>query len=134
MEYLSPLQEKLGLKAGMRCFVHHPPVNYFDLISPLPDDIEITEKCLGKLNFIHLFVGDNKTFEKQFDAAKKHMMDDSVLWISWPKKSSGVKTDLDENVIRDYGLQKGLVDVKVCAIDATWSALKFVYRLKDRGR
>jgi hypothetical protein len=133
MGHLSPLHQKLGLKAGMRCFVYCPPSHYFDLISPLPDDIEFTERCSGMLNFIHLFVRDNKTFEKQFSAAKKHMLDDSMLWISWPKKSSGVKTDIDENIIREYGLHKGLVDVKVCAIDATWSALKFVYRLKDRA-
>lgn len=65
-------------------------------------------------------------------ANKKNLKKDGMMWISWPKKSSGVTTDLDENFIRDFGLQEGLVDVKVCAVDEIWSGLKFVYRIKDR--
>lgn len=86
----------------------------------------------GELDFIHVFTQNLKNFENEFLRCKKYLKKDGMLWISWPKKSSKVPTDLDENVIREFGLKNGLVDVKVCAIDEIWSGLKFVYRVKDR--
>ena len=84
------------------------------------------------MDFIHLFVKDRKTLEKEFLKNKKLLKKDGMLWISWPKKSAKVATDLDENTIRNFGLKNGLVDVKVCAVNETWSGLKFMFRLKDR--
>lgn len=84
------------------------------------------------LDFVHIFVKTKKEFEKGFLASKKSMSINAMLWVSWPKRSSKVATDLDENIIRDFGLMNGLVDVKVCAVDEVWSGLKFVYRLEDR--
>lgn len=90
------------------------------------------DKLTGELDFIHLFVKDRQNFEKVFARAMKHIKESGMIWVSWPKKSSRVITDLDENIIREFGLSQGLVDVKVCAVDDIWSGLKFVIRLKDR--
>jgi len=87
---------------------------------------------MAEVDFIHVFVKESKVFQKEFLYCKKHLKKTGMLWISWPKKASKVATDLDENVIRDFGLEAGLVDVKVCAVDEVWSGLKFMFRLKDR--
>lgn len=128
----TPLQKKLGIKPGISLLVQNAPPDYFDWISPLPEDVSVRRSATKELDFIHSFVKDQKAFKKLFIANKKILRKDGMMWISWPKKSSGVTTDLDENFIRDFGLQEGLVDVKVCAVDEIWSGLKFVYRLKDR--
>jgi hypothetical protein len=128
----TPLVKKLGLKEGFTIFVYQPPEVYFDLLGTLPPDIVVKEKATGELDFIHLFVKEAKTFQKEFVKYKKHLVKNGMLWVSWPKKSSKVPTDLDENIIRDFGLKEGLVDVKVCAVDEVWSGLKFVIRVKDR--
>ncbi len=128
----TPLQKKLGLKTGMRCCMLDGPDDYFDLIHPLPDDVEWSQKLNGSFDFIHLFVRDQKLFQKKFLQCKSKIADDGMIWVSWPKKAAKMETDLDENIIRDFGLKSGLVDVKVCAVDETWSGLKFVYRVKDR--
>lgn len=128
----TPLQKKLGIKPGMTMFVQNVPPDYFDWLSPLPERVTV-KKMIGKeIDFIHSFVKSQSEFKKLFIANQKALKKDGMFWISWPKKSSGVITDLDENFIRDFGLQAGLVDVKVCAVDETWSGLKFVFRVKDR--
>ena len=113
-------------------YVFKNPPDYFDWISPLPSDVTVVNKLKGEVDFIHSFCIDSKVFKKEFVTYKKHLKKNGTLWISWPKKSSNVPTDLDENVIRDFGLGQGLVDVKVCAVDDVWSGLKFVFRVKDR--
>jgi hypothetical protein len=128
----TPLVKKLGIKSGSAIHVVQPPADYFDLLHPLPEDLSIKSKLSGELDFIHLFVKDQKNFQQGFTKSKKFLKKDGMLWVSWPKKSSKVPTDLDENIIRDFGLKEGLVDVKVCAVDETWSGLKFVVRVKDR--
>ncbi len=129
----TPLQKKLGIKAGMQISVLHIPSIYWDLISPLPNGIQVIEAPKkGSIDFVHLFTKEKKVFEKEFVRCRELLKKDGMLWVSWPKKSSKVATDLDENLIREFGLRNGLVDVKVCAVDETWSGLKFVYRLADR--
>lgn len=128
----TPLLKKLGIKSGFRIFIHEPPKEYFNWLHPLPADLEIAEKISGKFDFVHAFVKDEKAFRPFLLKAKKSLNSDGMLWVSWPKKSSGVATDLDENKIRDFGLKEGLVDIKVCAVDDTWSGLKFVIPVKDR--
>lgn len=128
----TPLQKKLGIKEGLSLFIFQPPTSYFDWISPLPADVQVKSKLTGELDFIHLFVKDKKTFSKEFMRCKKQLKKEGMMWISWPKKASKVPTDLDENVIRDFGLKNGLVDVKVCAVDEVWSGLKFMVRVKNR--
>jgi hypothetical protein len=128
----TPLVKKLGLKEGFSIFVHQAPNAYFDWLGPLPPGVVTKVKAASELDFIHLFVKDARTFQQEFGRYKKYLKKNGMLWVSWPKKSSKVPTDLDENVIRDFGLKEGLVDVKVCAVDEVWSALKFVIRVKDR--
>lgn len=126
------LQKKLGIKPGVAIFIENAPPDYFDWISPLPEGTVVKKTLAKEMDFIHSFVKSQKDFKKLFVANKRALKKDGMMWISWPKKSSGVDTDLDENFIRDFGLDAGLVDVKVCAVDETWSGLKFVYRVKDR--
>lgn len=128
----TPLVKKLGITEGLVIFVGSPPTSYFDWISPLPTGVIVKDELCGELDFIHLFVNERKAFINAFLKGKRHLRKSGMLWVSWPKKASKVPTDLDENVIRDFGLSAGLVDVKVCAVDDVWSALKFVFRMKDR--
>lgn len=130
----TPLVKKLGIKPKSSLYISDPPKDYFEWLYPLPEDIDVKNKLSGKLDFIHLFVKDQKSFKQSFVKSKKHLKDDGMMWVSWPKKSSKIPTDLDENMIRDFGLDEGLVDVKVCAVDEIWSALKFVVRVKDRKK
>ncbi|HRJ31255.1 MAG TPA: DUF3052 domain-containing protein [Cyclobacteriaceae bacterium] len=128
----TPLLKKLGIKAGYQVYVLNPPPDYFDLISPLPDDVHVMEMLKGESDMIHLFTSSRSDFEKAFLRAKKHLKKTGMIWVSWPKKSAKIPTDLDENVVREFGLKHGLVDVKVCAVNEIWSGLKFVFRVADR--
>lgn len=128
----TPLVKKLGIKAGTVIHVVEAPKDYFQLLGVLPDHVSVRDKLAAEFDFIHLFVKDQKTFQHTFIKCKKFLKKEGMLWVSWPKKSSKIPTDLDENNIRDFGLKEGLVDVKVCAVDDTWSGLKFVIRVKDR--
>jgi len=128
----TPLLKKLGVKENAVMFVYNAPKEYFDWLSPLPKGVSVKSRAMGEMDLIHVFTPELSVFKKQFLECKKHLKKDGMLWISWPKKSSKIKTDLDENVIRNFGLANGLVDVKVCAVDDVWSGLKFVIRVKDR--
>ncbi len=129
----TPLLKKLGIKPDYRIILKNEPIAYLDWLSPLPKGVSVIKKSSkDDIDFVHLFVLQRKTFEKEFLLFKKSLKRDGMMWISWPKKASKVPTDLDENSIREFGLANGLVDVKVCAVDEVWSGLKFVYRTKDR--
>lgn len=128
----TPLLKKLGLKSNDLVYVLDAPELYFDWISPLPEGVDVKRTLRGEFNFIHLFVSDVKSMRTWLAKAKGAVVNTGMVWVSWPKKSSEVKTDLDENKIRDYALSIGLVDVKVCAVDETWSGLKFVIPVKSR--
>ena len=126
----TPLVQKLGIKSGARLqFVAAPP-QLPELLGSLPDGAAFTTR--GKLDFALLFATKQSELTRNFPKLRDRLESNGTLWVSWPKKTSGVATDLTENVVRDYGLASGLVDVKVCAIDDTWSGLKFVRRLGDR--
>ena len=101
-----------------------------ELLGPLPDAATLASR--GTLDFALLFSTKLSELMRQFPKLRDRLESNGMLWVSWPKKTSGVATDLTENVVRDYGLANGLVDVKVCAIDDTWSGLKFVRRVSDR--
>src|SRR4051794_15123135 len=127
----TPLPRKLGIKAGHRVLVAGAPPA-FDL-TPVDGEAEIQRRPgSAPYDVILAFCKDTKTATKRFTELTPRTVTAGSLWIAWPKKSSGVVTDLDENVVRDIGLAAGLVDVKVCAVDDTWSGLKFVRRLADR--
>ncbi len=129
----TPLIRKLGIKAGFRLRVIDPPPNYWDLLGTLPDNVSIGEPDGERFDFIHIFVTDRARLEEQLGELRAHIAPAGMIWVSWPKKSSQVATDLSEAIIRGLALDSGLVDVKVCAVDATWSGLKLVIRLRDRS-
>ena len=103
------------------------------MLGPLPDRVNCAEQLGEKLDFIQLFATTQADLKRRFKEAKGCLAANGSFWISWPKKASGMASDLNENLVREVGLGLGLVDVKVCAVDETWSGLKFVYRLKDRA-
>jgi hypothetical protein len=126
----TPLIQKLGIKLGARPPFFPPPPQLPQLLGPLPPGA--ISSVRGKLDFALLFAKSFTELTKSFAKLRDRLESDGMLWVSWPKKTSGVATDLTESTVRDYGLNNGLVDVKVCAIDDTWSGLKFVRRLADR--
>jgi hypothetical protein len=126
----TPLVQKLGIKPGARLQFLAAPDHLPDLLGPLPEGA--TASTRGKLDFTLLFVTSYAELARNFRKLRDRLESNGMLWVSWPKKTSGVATDLTEGVVRDYGLANGLVDVKVCAIDDTWSGLKFVRRVADR--
>jgi len=125
----TPLVQKLGIKPGDNVLIKHEPAAYWDWVTPLPDGASVRK---GPVNFIHCFFVKASAFQKEVLALKKRMHPNGMIWISWPKKSSGVSTDLDENKIRDFALTHGLVDIKVCAVDEVWSGLKLVVPVAKR--
>src|SRR6202171_302732 len=126
----TPLVAKLGIKSGARTLVLHPPPDFSETLGTLPDGV--TSVFRGPFDFGMLFATKRTDLAKRFPGLRDRLASSGMLWIAWPKQSSGAPTDLNENVIRAIGLELGLVDVKVCAVDATGSGLKFVRRLTDR--
>ncbi|MGG7663452.1 DUF3052 domain-containing protein [Dyadobacter sp. BHUBP1] len=126
------LVKKLGIKPGFKIRFVDPPTHYFDLLEGLPADIIVLEEPVPELDFIHYFTKQAAGLERDLPALRRQIVPNGTIWISWPKKASKVPTDVTEDVIRNLALPIGLVDVKVCAIDAVWSGLKLVIRVKDR--
>jgi DUF3052 family protein len=129
-----PLLEKLGIKVGARARFENAPRGYFKLLGPLPQGVVRVGSLKAPLHFVQFFVTSAGELRRLFAAAKKALRPDGMIWVSWPKRTSGVATDVDENLVRSAGLAAGLVDVKICAVDETWSGLKFVIRVRDRGQ
>ncbi len=130
----TPLPRKLGIKPGHRVLLDSAPDGFVEtLLAPLPDDVAITHRA-GKAPYdvVVAFRPDVATFVRHLARDITRIPKEGALWIAWPKKSSGVVTDITEDVVRREALAIGVVDVKVCAIDATWSGLKLVYRTRDR--
>ena len=127
----TPLHKKLGIKSGHRAWYAGAPTGYERELQKA-GSFEVARKLTDDLDFAHFFTSSRTALAREMPRIRDALKSDGMLWVSWPKKSSGVVTDLDENTVRDIGLKAGLVDVKVCAVDETWSGLKFVFRLKDR--
>ena len=128
----TPLYKKLGYKENKSTIVVNRPDNYYSLLGDLPFSIVKSQTDSTNLDLLHYFAMDKTDLENDFAKLKNQIKKNGMVWISWPKKSSKVESDLTEDLVREIGLSNGLVDVKVCAIDETWSGLKFVYRVKDR--
>jgi len=127
----TPLPKKLGIKTGFRVQLANAPADVrAELREALAGCTEV--KQADGLDFAMLFTKSRADLAKEFSRLARPLAPAGMLWVSWPKKSSGVPTDLDENVVRNIGLDAGLVDVKVCAVTEVWSGLKFVRRMKDR--
>jgi hypothetical protein len=128
----TPLPKKLGIKDGFRvCFVAAPSEVRAELQEVLAA-CKVLHDLKKPADFMMVFTKSKDELSEEFGHISKSLAPAGMFWVCWPKKSSGVATDLDENVVRDIGLAAGLVDVKVCAVTEVWSGLKFVRRLKDR--
>jgi hypothetical protein len=129
----TPLIKKLGIKDDFNVAIVNAPEGYADALQLLPAAI-VSSRSKKPLDFVQLFVKSRRELENKFPQYSAKLTPSAMFWISWPKKSSGVATDLTEDVIRAIGLANGMVDVKVCAVDDIWSGLKFVFRLQDRPK
>jgi hypothetical protein len=127
----TPLIKKLGIKSGFNTVFVNAPSGFASGFN-LPADVFSNSR--KPLDFALLFVRSEKELQQRFSKLAGKLKPNGMFWVSWPKKSSGVETDLSFTNVQAIGLAAGLVDVKVCAINETWSGLKFVYRLQDRPR
>ena len=130
----TPLWKKLGYKTGLKAHLDNPPDDYLELLA-LPDDVEVIwpGKKESNMPFVHLFEREARALRAKLNSYRKKIAADGVIWVSWPKKSSGVSTDITEDTIREVALPLGLVDIKVCAVDEVWSGLKLMVRKEKRG-
>jgi hypothetical protein len=128
----NPLYRKLGLKEGFHVKLIHEPGNYSQLIPEIFGQLIFGSSTKKEFDFIHFFPKTTDELERLLPRLKTEIKKNGMIWISWYKSSSGKKSELTENIIRETALATGLVDVKVCAIDENWSGLKLVFRLKDR--
>jgi hypothetical protein len=128
----TPLPQKLGIKPKFRVFLSNVPAEVRAELRAAFAACERVEGIRAPIDFAMTFSESQAGLKKEFSAIVKILAPGGMLWVCWPKKSSGVATDLSENDVREIGLAAGLVDVKVCAVTHIWSGLKFVRRLKDR--
>lgn len=130
----TPLAKKLGYKPGFRVYLVNAPEYYMDLFEDLPDELEFVHDTEIKKDLIHIFSKEADALATALPLLRHQLKENGMLWISWPKKASGVQTDVDEHAVRNLGLKNGLVDIKKCAVDHTWSGLKFVIPVADRKK
>lgn len=128
----TPLAKKLGIKPGSILRLINQPVHYFELFADLPENLRIVSDPAASKDLIHFFTRTYDELNLLLPQLKGEIKSAGAIWVSWPKKSSGVQTDMTEDRIRDLALSIGLVDIKVCAVDEIWSGLKLVIPVKDR--
>jgi hypothetical protein len=129
-----PLVQKLGIKPGFCIFVDGLSVAYADVVGQLPDDVRIATTAKAPLDMVHVFATEAKGLAAGLRGYRKAIAPDGMIWASWPKKASGVVTDVTEALVRETALANGLVDIKICAVDEIWSGLKLVIPVKDRAK
>ena len=129
----TPLVRKLGFKPGMRVHYAGAPDGLDELLGELPDGVRVLSRPAPQLDLVLLFVVSRRDLERRLGGLHAKLCQDGMLWVAWPKRASKVPTDMTEDVVRDVALPRGLVDVKVCAIDETWSGLKLVIRRELRA-
>ncbi len=128
----TPLAKKLGLQAGSRVCALYPPGDYRALVAPWPAGAELTTRADARCDLVHLFASERTVLECEAIRLRRVLRDDAVFWVSWPKRASKRASDISEDVIRELALPLGFVDIKVCAVDVVWSALKLVVRRELR--
>jgi len=126
------LEKKLGIKENSSIRLINAPENYFDLFTEWPGNVKISDDPRIKKNMIHFFTKEFSEYYSLLPLLKKEIEQNGMIWVSWPKKTSKISSDVSEDLIRNYALETGLVDIKVCAVDEDWSALKLVIPLKHR--
>jgi len=130
----TPLARKLGIKPGHRVALIGAPGGFESTLAPLPEEVALRTEARGVLDVVVFFCDRESVLRRRFGKLARHLAANGGLWIGWPKKASGVATDLAFDVVQSTGLEAGLVDNKVCAIDETYSGLRFVVRVEDRDR
>jgi len=128
----TPLPQKLGIKPDTIVVAIDAPDNYRKLLGQIPSGVNFATRPIGNTKFIHLFVKERRALQTQLQSLRRKIAEDAAVWVSWPKKSSGLPTDVTEDVIRAVALPIGFVDIKVCAVDETWSGLKLMIRRENR--
>ena len=128
----TPLPKKLGIREGSRVAVVSAPDGFARVLGPLPSGVDLRTGARGRCDVVVFFVTRRAELARRFPSFARALERDGGLWVAWPKQTSGVATDLGFDAVQQVGLDAGLVDNKVAAIDATWSGLRFVYRLTDR--
>ena len=128
----TPLPQKLGIKPGLTVVTINAPTNYRRLLGTIPEAVAFCDRLKLDSSFVHVFVRRRRELEKKLSTLREKIADTGTVWVSWPKKSSGVSTNVTEDVVRDVALPLGFVDVKVCPIDETWSGLKLMVRRENR--
>jgi hypothetical protein len=128
-----PLTQKLGIQPGFCIFVEGAPSAYGGIVGKLPDNVKIVARLKAPVDMVHVFMTATASLAKKLVAYRAAIAPDGMIWVSWPKKSSGVSTDLSDVVVRNIALSLGLVDIKVCAVNDIWSGLKFVIPKDQRN-
>jgi hypothetical protein len=127
----TPLVKKLGIKPGINVAFVNAPAEFLAELT-LPENVRVNSRSTKPLDFVLLFAKSEKELQRNFSVFADRLFPAGMIWVAWPKKSSGVTTDLSFNNVQSIGLATGLVDVKICAVNDVWSGLKFVFRIKDR--
>jgi hypothetical protein len=130
----TPLVRKLGIRSNEKIAALNAPDHYEELLVGLPDGAVIVDCVPADAAFVHLFVTERAELAKTLSRLRTKLDDAGMVWVSWPKKASKVRSDVTEDVIREVALPLGFVDVKVCAVDEKWSGLKLVIRRENRAR
>jgi hypothetical protein len=126
------LAQKLGIKRGSTLLPSHAPRHYLELVAPLPEGVRIVSRLTNRTDIVHLFSTRRSELKRELRSLRARLKQDGVIWVSWPKKSAKVPTDITEDTIRDVALPLGFVDIKVCAVDDLWSGLKLMIRKEFR--
>jgi hypothetical protein len=128
----TPLAAKLGIKAGSRVVTRHAPVDYVELLEPLPPGAVLERRISRRTDIVHVFSDRKANLRAQLAALRTSIRSDGAIWVSWPKQASKVPTDITEDTVRELALPLGFVDVKVCAVSDVWTGLKLVIRKELR--
>ena len=126
------LAKKLGYKENFLVKLINEPKNYFEMLSDLPNNIKFISNSKKEIDLIHIFAKESKKLFELILKSKSEIKQNGMIWVSWPKKSSKLETDITETIIREFAIHNGLVDIKVCAVDEIWSGLKLVIPIKNR--
>jgi hypothetical protein len=130
----TPLPKKLGIKDGHRLAIVDAPEGFDATLGPLPDTVEVRRTARGSADVLLYFTKRRADLARRIETLGRLIYPDGAIWVAWPKRASGVPTDITEDTVREVALPLGLVDNKVCAIDDTWSGLRIVWRKENRGR
>jgi Protein of unknown function (DUF3052) len=128
----TPLAKKLGIKAGMVVRAVNAPGDYSALVNPWPDDVVLASTTAKELDLVHIFTKSRSELHRTLVTYHTRIKQSGMIWVSWPKKASGIPSEVSEDTVREIALPLGLVDIKICAVDETWSGLKLVIRKMHR--